>query len=151
LCVQYPGKFLFHIIGEGSLINDVNLLNERHEGVLFYGSVPQMSAKLYPFDYLLMPSRFEGLPLISIEASLSRVPVIASRAEGLVETLPADWPLFFSLDDLPQFFTIIDRILAGNYDLDALKETAYQFASDQFARAKMIDAYSKIFLSLQAV
>jgi glycosyltransferase involved in cell wall biosynthesis len=39
-------------------------------------------------DALLVPSRFEGLPLVALEATHYGVPVVASRNAGLAELLP---------------------------------------------------------------
>jgi glycosyltransferase involved in cell wall biosynthesis len=40
-------------------------------------------------DLLLLPSRFEGLPLVALEATARGWPVVASDRAGLAELLPA--------------------------------------------------------------
>lgn len=40
-------------------------------------------------DLLLLPSRYEGLPLVALEATLRGWPVVASRSAGLAALLPA--------------------------------------------------------------
>ncbi len=57
-----------------------------------------------------MPSHFEGLPLTSIEASFSGVPVIAAHAPGLDETLPENWPLKFHLENNDELYSIFENI-----------------------------------------
>lgn len=48
--------------------------------------------QVYPaYDLLVMPSRFEGLPITMQEALLCGVPVAASNVDGLGEFLPAEW------------------------------------------------------------
>ncbi len=55
--------------------------------VTFLGYVTD-TAQLYPaLDLLLMPSRFEGLPMTLLEAMAMRVPVVASRLDGIAEIL----------------------------------------------------------------
>ena len=44
-------------------------------------------------DLLLLPSLFEGLPLVLLEAMSLGVPIIASRTGGIVDALGADYPL----------------------------------------------------------
>jgi len=115
---------------------------------LVYDPVTNISDKLFVFNFLIIPSRFEGLGLISLEASLSNVPVIAAFALGLSETLPDDWPLQFHLDNEDELIIIFEKIKNNEYDLDALKKQAYSFVSDKFSHDKMIDAYSKLYLEI---
>lgn len=141
---KYENDFLFHIIGSGTYQNEV--LKAVNENVVVYEAVSNIADKLYAFDFLIMPSRFEGLVLISIEASLSKVPVIAAVAKGLTETLPPDWPLQFQLDNEDELLAIFENIRNDKYDLTQLKKQAYSFASVRFSLDGMIDAYSKLYL-----
>lgn len=50
------------------------------------------TASLYPsIDVLVIASRFEGMPLVMLEALVSNVPVIATDRDGMKEILPAEW------------------------------------------------------------
>lgn len=148
LNVLYPETFAFHIIGNGSYLNLILKLSEENHNVYVYDSVPNISDKLYAFDFIFMPSHFEGLPLVSIESSFAKVPVIASYAPGLDETLPDDWPLRFKLDNENELLRIFERIKTNYYDLDKLKSRAFEFVSHHFSQDKMIDEYSKFYLDL---
>ena len=53
-----------------------------------------------------MPSRFEGLPLLAIEASLAHTPTIINRCPGLKDTLPEDWPLAVDDNSVDAFIDI---------------------------------------------
>jgi glycosyltransferase involved in cell wall biosynthesis len=53
----------------------------------FLGYVADMAA-LYPaLDFLLLTSRFEGLPITILEAMATGVPIVASRLDGIAEVL----------------------------------------------------------------
>jgi len=145
---KFPDIFLFHIIGSGTYFNDILKLSENNADVLLYDAVPNVSAKLYAFDFLIMPSRFEGLVLISIEASFAKVPVIAAFAPGLSETLPSEWPLNFKLEDKEALLHIFEKIKNKEFDLEALKEEAYSYVSNEFSHSSMIDSYSKLYLEI---
>ncbi len=42
-------------------------------------------------DRLLLPSRFEGVPLVMLEALARGIPVLGSRCDGMAELLPETW------------------------------------------------------------
>jgi glycosyltransferase involved in cell wall biosynthesis len=145
---KFNDHFVFHLIGKGTYLNDVLKLAKANPNVIVYESVPNISEKLYAFDFLIMPSRFEGLVLISIEASYSKVPVIAAMASGLSETLPKDWPLLFHLENEIELLAILEKIKNNEYDLKILKNQAFLFVSQKFSHSGMIDAYSKLYLEM---
>ena len=148
LNVLHPATFIFHIIGNGSYLNDILKLSENNDNVFVYDSVPNISDKLHAFDFLFMPSHFEGLPLVSIESSFAKVPVIASYAPGLDETLPNDWPLRFKLEDENKLLKIFENIKNNFYDLDELKLNAFTFVSNHFSQDKMIEKYSELYIDI---
>jgi glycosyltransferase involved in cell wall biosynthesis len=141
-------SFVFHIIGNGTYQNEVLRLSEENANVLLYDSVPNVANKLYAFDFIIIPSRFEGLGLISIEASFSKVPVIVAFANGLSETIPTHWPLQFNLEKEDELLAIFENIKNNKYDLELLKNEVYSYVSDKFSHTKMIDAYSNLFLEI---
>lgn len=51
-------------------------------------------------DVLLMPSRWEGLPLAMLEALAYDVPVLASPIDAFRDFLPAEWLVDVDMDDL---------------------------------------------------
>ncbi len=56
-------------------------------GIYFAGYQPEPANFLRCLDLCLIPSRWEGLPLVSIEAQACGVPVIASRVDSLPEVV----------------------------------------------------------------
>ena len=55
--------------------------------VRFPGYVADTTRLYDAVDFLLMPSRFEGLPMTLLEAMAMRVPVVASRLDGIAEVI----------------------------------------------------------------
>jgi glycosyltransferase involved in cell wall biosynthesis len=147
ITAKYPNQFLFHIVGGGDEVGLVEKIVKEQENVIFYGEVPQMSSKLYPFDFLLMPSRFEGLPLIAIEASLSKLPVIASNVAGLIETLPSDWPLLFDIFQQHEALNIFEQIVQKSLPIKELQQKAFVFAQTRFSLQTMLNAYRGLYLN----
>ena len=144
---KFDAKICFHFVGDGPLKEKVTTLANERKNVLMYGAVGNLAGKIYDFDYLIVPSRFEGLGLISIESSLSKVPVIAAKAPGLDETLPEDWPLFFNLNRKDELVDIFEKIINAAFDHQQLQEDAFTFVSKKFSMVEMAAGYSSIYLS----
>jgi glycosyltransferase involved in cell wall biosynthesis len=81
---SHPGA-IFVIAGTGP--EEGALRASAGANVRFLGFVPD-TARLYDaVDFLLMPSRFEGLPMALLEAMAMRVPIVASRLDGIAEVI----------------------------------------------------------------
>ncbi len=145
---RYPERFAFYIIGDGTYKKQLENLSRKYKNVFLYEPIPNVASLLHAFDYLFMPSHFEGLGLISIESSLSGVPVIASHAPGLDETLPENWPLKFHLDNKEELYDIFERINIRRYNNEVLKKMAFDFVSEKFSQQKMIHSYSTIYKNM---
>ena len=99
-----------------------------------------LAGYMQSFDYLFMPSEFEGLSMLSMEASLNRLPVIANACPGLADTLPADWALLAHNNSLNDYRRIFNELLP-TADHDALTQQAYDFAKDRFSVRTMQERY----------
>ena len=138
-------RFFFTIAGDGS---QRTLVEQTLADIASSGK--PINAQLVPpifglagymqsFDYLFMPSEFEGLSMLSMEASLNRLPVIANACPGLADTLPADWALLAHDNSLNDYRRIFD--LLPTADHDALTQRAYDFAKDRFSVRTMQERY----------
>ena len=138
-------RFFFTIAGDGS---QRTLVEQTLADIA--SSVKPLNAQLVPpifglagymqsFDYLFMPSEFEGLSMLSMEASLNRLPVIANACPGLADTLPADWALLAHDNSLNDYRRIFD--LLPTADHNALTQQAYDFAKDRFSVRTMQERY----------
>ncbi len=67
------------------------------EAVVFAGWTDGMGPVYSAIDALVIPSRYEGVPLVMLEAMLFKRPVIASAVDGMADILPPQW-LFTSGD-----------------------------------------------------
>ena len=99
-----------------------------------------LAGYMQSFDYLFMPSEFEGLSMLSMEASLNRLPVIANACPGLADTLPADWALLAHDNSIDDYRRIFNELLP-TADHDALAQQAYAFAKERFSVRTMQERY----------
>ena len=98
-----------------------------------------LAGYMQSFDYLFMPSEFEGLSMLSMEASLNRLPVIANACPGLADTLPADWALLAHNNSLNDYRRIFNELPTADHA--ALAQQAYDFAKDRFSVRTMQERY----------
>ena len=89
LCYLDNDIFELHIIGDGSLraeyekyANELNI-----KSIRFLGRVKDAWSEMAKFDVMVVPSIREPLGNVIIEAALQRVPVIASKVDGIVEII----------------------------------------------------------------
>ena len=138
-------RFFFTIAGDGSqrTLVEQTLAEIAAEGKSVNAElVPPifgLAGYMQSFDYLFMPSEFEGLSMLSMEASLNRLPVIANACPGLADTLPADWSLLAhgnNIDDYRRIFNLLPTA-----DRDALTQQAYAFAQKRFSVRTMQERY----------
>lgn len=79
--IQSNRKVKFFLIGDGCFKPDIEELVRRQgiaDKVIFTGNVDNVSDFLQAFDVMLLPSLFEGLPLVVIEWQLCGLPCIVS-------------------------------------------------------------------------
>ncbi|PGH37848.1 MAG: hypothetical protein CRN43_18740 [Candidatus Nephrothrix sp. EaCA] len=116
--VRFARKYLeklegykFYIIGEGgdlgALKKEIQAANL--ENLLITLPWETDCEKLYGlFDILVIPSFFEGIPLVLYEAMYYKKPIIASNIPGHAEMLHAD--VLFDINDYEKFYEILTHI-----------------------------------------
>lgn len=142
--LQSDGRYHFHVIGSGKLLPMVEQELGGLPNVSLHPPVFALATRLASFGYMLMPSEFEGLPLMSVEASLAGLPVICSDCPGLNETVPADWPLISHGNSHAEYMRIFTEVLP-HANRDALSASAREFAHSHFSVEKMRHEYEKIY------
>lgn len=102
-------KFDFVIAGDG---NDKFKLYERIEKINIYQNIKTLpwienpSLFISAVDMIIMPSRFEGVPLVLLESMYLEKPIIGSKISGIKEFLPEE-----CLFDYRNIDEIKDKIL----------------------------------------
>lgn len=137
-------KFHIYAFGNGELEKLVN----KNMPITIYKPITNINEIYKYFDYLIMPSRFEGLPLVSLEASASNLPVIASYSPGLKETLPTDWELFFKNESVEDLKNLLIDILDNKYDKDLLSLKSNAFVKENFDLESTVEKYKQLYNKL---
>ncbi len=72
---------LKQLVSECPRCNDITLLPWQDDTESLYEQI----------DGLMLPSRYEGVPLVMLEALARRIPVIGSACDGMKDILPESW------------------------------------------------------------
>ena len=136
-------RFMFHIIGSGTEKVKVTQALSKFYNVGFKDRIPLLASQLGSFNYLFMPSLFEGLALTPMEASMAGTPTIINNAKGLSETLPPDWPLKVNNNDLREYIKIFENL--GSLDYNQLQSLAKEYTIQRFSLSEMQNNYEKLY------
>jgi glycosyltransferase involved in cell wall biosynthesis len=106
---------------------------------------PDFAQQLSHFDLAIMPSRYEGLGLVAIEATLAGTPVIATNAAGLRDAFPPDHPWLARVDDTADFAAKLQEALDHPACWDEVASRGRAFAHRVFAISTMAGTYRSLY------
>jgi glycosyltransferase involved in cell wall biosynthesis len=108
-----------------------------------------VAAILAAADLLVVPSQWEGMPNVVLEAMAAGRPIVAFDVEGVSDTIGENaFRQVVSRDDRAGF---LDRVIeiAVNRALQSILGRANRDRAEmQFSREKMIAGYERIYLEL---
>lgn len=139
-------RFHFHIIGIGTESDKVKARLSKFDNVTLSDRIVNLANYLGSFDYLFMPSLFEGLALTPIEAALAGTPTIINDAKGLSEVFPKDWPLKVNNNNYDSFITIFENLL--NNDYASIQSLAREYVLKMFSIETMRSSYENTYYEI---
>jgi len=142
------------LLGEGDLINDLKELAQKYEvldRVLFYGYVNKAFLYLKYFDYVLLPSLSEGLPLTALEAYRDGVPIAVSDIDCMKEIVEDNKSGFiFDRNNPKELAYSIDKLISlKNTDkYMQISENGKNMFLKKFHIEAMYESYIKLYKSI---
>lgn len=118
--------------------------------IIIQGPVPDLASRMPGFDLLIMPSRYEGLALLAIEAAMLNLPVIATDGPGIREGFPSDYPYLSKAGDGASFAQTLQRALDNPSNWPAAVTSANTFAREYFDLPAMCNAYATLYAKAMA-
>lgn len=109
--------------------------------------IPDLRDRLPSFDAIIMPSRFEGLPLLAIETICAQVPLLAADAPGLREALPPGYPGGYPAEDGAALAATISAFVGDPRPWHDAAPAAAEWARARFSPDRMADAYIELYRS----
>jgi glycosyltransferase involved in cell wall biosynthesis len=135
---KYPSAKLT-IVGDGGKKEELQALTKKlklSSYISFEGLQPKEKLESYynSFDFVFVPSRFEGFGLTAIEAMSYGIPVIASSADGLKEVIEDNISGLLVKTSDPKDY--------ANEIMKLLDDTTYKAIISKNAQQRVIDNFS---------
>ena len=152
LVAEHPEVHLA-IVGRGQMRAELEKLTETLDlagHITFTGYQENIREMLTAFDLIVVPSRYEGLSLLLLEAMVQKLPVVATRVGGNAEAIiDGQSGLLVPPDDPAALAAACLRILehpelAGDLGQGALRRVRENFTFEQ-----MVREYENLYLRLK--
>lgn len=137
-------RYHFHVFGDGSLRPMIEAELSGQANVSLNPPLFNLPAYLPSFDYMLMPSEFEGLSIVALEAAMGGTPLILNDCPGLGEIYPKEWPLKVEGNNMETYLHLFRDILPAA-DRDNLAAEARAYALRHFSVAAMRGGYESLY------
>jgi glycosyltransferase involved in cell wall biosynthesis len=135
-----------HILGEGSLRQDLQLLCEHLEimpFVTFHGTVKNVDYFYDLADLFILPSLYEGFGLVYLEALANGLPVVTSRNSAALEIFGVDYIGLFDIGDYRELARLIVKMSNKNIQKKLLPE--YRMILQRFNSQTMAKEINKVY------
>lgn len=139
-------------VGDGSLRTAmearIEALGLKHR-VILDGWRDDAPRRLSGVDLFVLPSLYEGLPLVVLEAMSASLPILASQADGIEEAVTHDHCGYvLPVNDAPAWLSAIQRLLEDEATRQRLAVNARQAYVDRFSTAAMAAATLRVYQSV---
>jgi glycosyltransferase involved in cell wall biosynthesis len=136
------------LLGDGedrtNLENLATQLDIRHR-VTFFGEVNNVEDYLARASVCWVTSKFEGMPIVLLEAMAAGLPVIATAAAGVKEVLE-EWPeLLVQVDDYMGMAEITAKLLEQPEQMKKIGAALRKRAFEKYSADRMVEDYIQFY------
>jgi len=140
--------FEIHIVGDGELREELERMIEAsnlQKEIKLLGLRNDIPKLLKQSHALLMPSLWEGLPLVILEAGASHLPIISTPV-GSIPSLLNNENAY--LCELSQFVSAAEEILKNSDESNSKAEKLFEKISSSYSLGKIIKVHEEIYQSV---
>lgn len=113
--------------------------------VYFMGNIPNAAAYTAFADLFVLPTEYEGLPMVVIEALSNGIPVVASAVGGIPEILDGINGVAVN-NDVKVFTRAVRRFLNATPEEKRMRsKAAIHTYEEEFSADKMVEGYMEIY------
>ena len=138
-------KYNFVWIGNQREVTEFGKLPENCH---FLGNIPNAGAYCSKSDILMLPSNYEGLPMVILEAMSFGKPVVASDVGGVSEIVRNDVNGYALENDAQLFADKIQYILENKDVYEKFSHNAMEMFNNTLTVDKMVQGYLNIYKGL---
>jgi glycosyltransferase involved in cell wall biosynthesis len=117
--------------------------------VVFLGERSDSLRLIRAADVFLLPSRWEGLPIVLLECGLLNVPVIASDTYGNREIIGVENGVLFENLSSQALINVIKKAVKGEYNWKQMVNNLNREVRECYSIKKMISGLSSMYRSFE--
>ena len=138
-CAKRLPQYAFVWIGNLDPVDNVP------DNVFFLGNIPNAAAYCKQADLFVLPSNYEGLPIVILEAMCQGKAIVASNVGGISEMVIDNKNGFAVPNDITVFAEKIQYILSNDSVQKQFSDYSLQLYKNRFTNQKMVEGYLKIY------
>ena len=138
----------FRIAGVGSYETQIKELANTHNNINFDGFLNDTDKLFNKIDVLVLPSRFEGLPLVILEAGAKGIPSLSTSVSGIPEVIihNKNGILLPELNS-SSLCDELNNIILNNELLAPMRKNIFRTVSTEFNHKLWIEKTMKVYES----
>ncbi len=126
-------------------IGNQNEVKEHPENVFFMGNIPNAAMYNSIADLFILPSNYEGLPIVIIEAMSLGKPIVASDVGGVSELVRNGINGFVVENQVVEFAEKINYILNNEEVMKRFSENSKRIYAEEFTVDRMVNIYKEMY------
>lgn len=126
-------------------IGNQEKVSEHPENVFFMGNITNAAVYASLADVFLLPTNYEGLPIVIIEAMSHGCPVVASDVGGVSELVHNDVNGYALENNASLFAEKVKYILENKQVYDNMSRASKEMYDNYFSVDKMVDGYKGVY------
>lgn len=151
--LAYFENTVFLIVGEGPLIEEIKNLAKRlgiEKNVIFTGARNNDIEKITSiFDLAVLPSYYEGMGRVLLEAQAAGIPVIATRAGGMKEIVRENYSgLLVTPGSIEELSAAISKLLNDTILRKEMGKRAFEWVDEKFSIETTVKQITNVYEEL---
>lgn len=146
---NYP-NVKFVLIGDGELRDSLDSFAKKigvDNNFVFLGNRTDIPELLTQIDIFVLPSLWEGLPLVLLEAMAAKKPIVATDVNGIVEIIESEKEgILVPPKNSVELSSALIRLLKDEELRKRLAENGYKKVWSEFSLSKMIAETETVYL-----